>query len=292
MTSLAQTGTVRSIGGSIRFVQPSVLPGFRLAFGYTIAWLGLIVLLPLAALVLRASGIGIGGLIALALEPRIAAALKLSFGLSAFAALVNVVFGLIVAWVLSRYRFPGRRILDATVDLPFALPTAVAGISLAALYAPNGWIGAFLEPFGIKIAYAPPGIAIALIFIGLPYVVRTVQPVIIDLSSDVEEASATLGASRWQTLRRVVLPVLLPALMTGFALAFARAVGEYGSVIFIAGNIPFVSEIAPLLIVTRLEEFDYRGATAIATIMLAISFLALLAINLVQAWSRRRYGNG
>ena len=273
------------------FVKPSVIPGFSLAFGYTMAWLSFIVLLPLAALVLKASGVGLSGIVALAMQPRIAAALKLSFGLSLFAALVNMVFGLIVAWALTRYHFPARKLLDATVDLPFALPTAVAGIALAALYAPNGWIGSLFEPYGIKIAYTPIGIAIALIFIGLPYVVRTVQPVILDLEHDIEEASATLGASRLQTMLRVILPALLPALLTGFALAFARAVGEYGSIIFIAGNIPFVSEIAPLLIITRLEEFDYRGATAVATIMLAISFAALLAINLIQAWSRRRFGD-
>ncbi|MBY0613566.1 MAG: sulfate ABC transporter permease subunit CysT [Beijerinckiaceae bacterium] len=288
--TLSVEGPLRPSSGW-RFVKPSVLPGFNIAFGYTLLWLGLIVLLPLAALVLRASGIGVSGLIALASEPRVAAALKLSFGLSFLAAAVNMVFGLIVAWVLTRYRFPGRRMIDAVVDLPFALPTAVAGISLASLYAPNGWVGSLFAPYDIKIAYAPPGIAIALIFIGLPYVVRTVQPIIVDLEQDIEEASATLGAYRWQTLRRVILPSLMPALLTGFALAFARAVGEYGSVIFIAGNIPFVSEIAPLLIITRLEEFDYRGATAIATIMLAISFSALFVINLIQAWSRRRFGD-
>ena len=291
MTQAVQIDGSARYGRGFRFLKPTVMPGFGLAFGYTLFWLGFIVLLPLAALVLRASGVGISGIVTLAQQPRIAAALKLSFGLSLVAAIVNLVFGLIVAWTLTRYRFPGRKLLDAVVDLPFALPTAVAGIALAALYAPNGWIGSLFMPYGIKIAYTPYGIAIALVFIGLPYVVRTVQPVILDLQSEIEEASATLGASRYQTLRRIILPTLLPALLTGFALAFARAVGEYGSIIFIAGNIPFVSEIAPLLIITRLEEFDYRGATVIATIMLAISFSALLAINLIQAWSRRRFGD-
>jgi len=273
------------------FVQPSVLPGFPLAFGYTLFWLGAIVLLPLAALVVKSLEVGPVQLLSLALEPRILAALRLSFGLSLLAALINLVFGLIVAWCLTRYRFPGRQLLDAAVDLPFALPTAVAGIALAALYGPNGWIGQWFTPFGLKIAYTPLGIAIALVFIGLPYVVRTVQPVILDLPREIEEASATLGASRARTIASVVLPALVPALLTGFALAFSRAVGEYGSIIFIAGNIPYVSEIAPLLIVTRLEEFDYAGATAVATVMLAISFLALLVINLAEAWSRRRFGD-
>ena len=219
------------------------------------------------------------------------AALEVSFFISAAAALVNAVFGVIVAWVLVRYEFPGKRLLDAAVDLPFALPTAVAGIALAALYATNGWIGSLFAPWGIKIAFTPLGILVALIFIGLPFVVRTVQPVLQDLDREIEEASATLGATRRQTVFRVVLPPLMPALLTGFALAFARAVGEYGSVIFIAGNMPFVSEIAPLLIVIKLEEFDYAGAAAIATVMLAISFLTLLAINGLQAFSRRRFGH-
>jgi sulfate transport system permease protein len=230
--------------------------------------------------------------LAILTDPRTIAALRVSFGSSIIAALVNIVFGLIVAWVLVRYRFPGRKLLDAFIDLPFALPTAVAGISLTAIYAPNGWIGALVAPLGWKIAYTPLGILIALIFIGLPFIVRTLQPVLEDLDKEVEEASATLGASRLQTVVRVVMPVLLPPLLTGFALALARAVGEYGSVIFIAGNIPYVSEIAPLLIVIKLNEYNYAGATAIATIMLAISFLLLLAINLLQTWSRRRFGNG
>jgi len=274
------------------FKQPSALPGFGIAFGYALLYLGLLVLLPLGALILKASELGPSGLLKLAVEPRVAAALWTSFSLSLAAAVLNAVFGLLVAWVLVRYRFAGSRVLDAAVDLPFALPTAVAGIALAALYAPNGWLGALFAPWGVKIAYTQLGIFIALVFIGLPFVVRTVQPVLADFERELEEASATLGARRWQTVVRVVLPPLTPALLTGFAMAFARAVGEYGSVIFIAGNIPFVSEIAPLLIVTKLEEYDYAAATAIATIMLAISFAILLVINGFQAWSRRRLGHG
>lgn len=270
-------------------VRPSALPGFGLTLGFATAYLSLIVLLPLLVLVWRASGLGLEGIWRVATTPRVLAALEVSFVTSMLAALQNAVFGTLVAWVLVRYDFPGRRLLDAAVDLPFALPTAVAGIALAALYAPNGWIGAFFAPFGIKIAFTPLGIFIALVFIGLPFVVRTVQPVLQDFEREMEEASATLGATRLQTVFRVVLPALVPALVTGVALAFARAVGEYGSVIFIAGNIPFVSEIAPLLIVTRLEEFDYAGAAAIAVVMLTISFVALLLINSVQALSRRRY---
>lgn len=273
------------------FRKRSPIPGFGLSLGYTLAWLGLIVLLPLAALVLRASEIGLAGIVALAAEPRVLGALRTSFGLALAAAAVNAIFGLIVAWVLARYRFPGRALVDAAVDLPFALPTAVAGISLAALYAPNGWIGALVAPLGWKIAFTPLGIFIALVFIGLPFVVRTLQPVIAECDREIEEASATLGASRWQTVWRVVLPPLLPALATGFALAFARGVGEYGSIIFIAGNIPYVSEIAPLLIVIKLEEYDYAGATAIAALMLALAFCILLVINLVQAWSRKRFSH-
>lgn len=278
-------------GVSLAIRRNSVLPGFGLTLGYALVYLGVIVLLPLAALVLRASDLGVLGLWRIATEPRILAALKTSFGLALAAAAINVVFGAIVAWVLSRYEFPGRRLLDAVVDLPFALPTAVAGIALAAIYAPNGLIGSTIAPLGWKIAYTPLGIVVALVFIGLPFIVRTVQPVILELEPDVEEASATLGAARTQTLARVIFPALVPALLTGFALAFARGVGEYGSVIFIAGNLPFVSEIAPLLIVVKLEQFDYAGATAIATVMLIASFLILLAINLIQAWSRRRFGH-
>ncbi|RAI43410.1 sulfate ABC transporter permease subunit CysT [Rhodoplanes roseus] len=274
-----------------RFRRPSALPGFGVTFGFTVTYLSLIVLIPLTALVVRASGLGLDGIWRVATMPRVLAALQTSFGISLVAAAVNAGFGLLVAWVLTRYEFPGRRLLDAVVDLPFALPTAVAGIALAAIYAPNGWIGGLLAPFGIKIAYTPLGIFIALVFIGLPFVVRTVQPVLADLDREIEEASATLGATRRQTIVRVVLPTLAPAVLTGFALAFGRAVGEYGSVIFIAGNLPFTSEIAPLLIVIQLEEFNYAGATAIASIMLLISFLSLLAINLLQAWSRRRFGH-
>ncbi len=273
-----------------RFVAPSVIPGFGLTFGFTLLYLGLLVLFPLAVLIVRSSGLGLGGLFEIAMQPRVAAALRTTFLISFAAALTDLVFGLIVAWTLTRYRFPGRRLFDAFVDLPFALPTAVAGISLAALYAPNGWFGAPLAELGVKIAFTRAGIFVALVFIGLPFVVRTVQPIIAELERELEEASATLGASRLQTVSRVMLPPLVPALLTGFALAFARAIGEYGSVIFISGNLAYVSEIAPLLIVVKLEQYDYAGAIGIATIMLAISFVALLAINLIQAWSRRRFG--
>ncbi len=283
--------TARS-GAGWRFKQPSVIPGFGLTFGFTLAYFSIIILIPLLALALRSASLGFDGFLRYALDPRVLGALRVSFTTSLIAAGVNVVFGTLVAWVLVRYRFPGRRIFDAIVDLPFALPTAVAGISLTALYAPNGWIGQIFAQFGMRIAYSPAGIVIALIFIGLPFVVRTVQPVLEEVNREVEEAAATLGATRWQTITRVLLPGLLPAILTGFALAFARAVGEYGSVIFIAGNIPFVSEIAPLLIVIRLEEFNYVGATVIAAVMLIISFALLFLINLIQAWSRRRFGYG
>lgn len=274
-----------------RFVAPSVIPGFRLTFGYTLFYLSLIVLFPLATLIWRASDLGVSGFTKILAEPRVTAALQATFTLSFCAAVIDLVFGLIIAWVLTRYSFPFRRLIDAFVDLPFALPTAVAGISLAALYAPNGLFGAPLADLGVKIAYTRWGILVALVFIGLPFVVRTVQPIISELEIELEEASATLGASRLQTIVNVLLPPLLPALLTGFALAFARAIGEYGSVIFIAGNIAYVSEIAPLLIVIKLEQYDFAGATGIAAIMLAISFVALLAINLIQAWSRRRFGH-
>lgn len=276
----------------MRFKQPSALPGFGLALGYTVFYLGIIVLLPLAALVAEAAGLGLRGIWAVATETRVLAALRVSFGLAFAAALVDCVFGLLIAWVLTRYQFPGRKLLDAAVDLPFALPTAVAGIALATLYAPNGWIGAVLAEFGIKIAFTPAGIFVALVFVALPFTVRTVQPLITEIDRSIEEVSATLGAYRWQTVRYIIVPMLSPALLTGFALAFARSVSEYGSVIFIAGNIPYVSEIAPVLIVIKLEEFNYPGATAIAVIMLAISFVVLLAINLIQGWSRRRFGHG
>jgi sulfate transport system permease protein len=274
------------------WLKPTVLPGFGPALGFTLFYLGIIVLLPLAALVAEAAGLGLRGIWAVATETRVLAALRVSFGLAFAAALVDCVFGLLIAWVLTRYQFPGRKLLDAAVDLPFALPTAVAGIALATLYAPNGWIGAVLAEFGIKIAFTPAGIFVALIFVALPFTVRTVQPLIAEIDRSVEEVSATLGAYRWQTVRYIVIPMLSPALLTGFALAFARSVSEYGSVIFIAGNIPYVSEIAPVLIVIKLEEFNYPGATAIAVIMLAISFVVLLAINLIQGWSRRRFGHG
>jgi sulfate transport system permease protein len=274
------------------FRKPSVIPGFGLTFGFTLAYFSLIILVPLVALVIRSAGLGWNGFWSAALDARVLASLRTSFVTALIAAGINVVFGTLIAWVLVRYRFPGRRIFDAMVDLPFALPTAVAGIALTAIYAPNGFVGQFFASFGVRVAYTPIGITIAMIFIGLPFVVRTIQPILEETSKEVEEASATLGANRFQTISRVLLPSLLPAIMTGFALAFARAVGEYGSVIFIAGNIPFVSEIAPLLIVIRLEEYNYAGAAVIATVMLAISFLMLFIINLIQAWSRRRYGYG
>jgi sulfate transport system permease protein len=272
-----------------RLKQPSIIPGFGVTLGFSLAYLSLIILIPVAGLLWRTAGLGWGGFFAILSDRRTLDALYISFGTAFLAALVNVVFGTLVAWVLTRYEFPGRRLIDAMVDLPFALPTAVAGIALAALYAPNGWIGSLFMPF--RIAFTPLGIVVALIFIGLPFVVRTVQPVMEELDREVEEAAATLGANRFQTISRVILPGLTPAILTGFALAFARGVGEYGSVIFIAGNIPYVSEIAPLLIVIRLEEFNYAGATAVATIMLIISFVMLFVINFIQAWSRRRYGN-
>jgi sulfate/thiosulfate transport system permease protein len=271
--------------------RPSVLPGFALTLSYTLIYLTLIVLIPLSALVFKASALGPASIWAVAVQPRVLAALKTTFGISLLAAAIDVVFGGMIAWTLSRYRFPGRRIIDALVDLPFALPTAVAGIALAALYAPHGWLGAPLASLGVKIAFTRWGILIALVFVGLPFVVRTVQPLIEELERESEEASATLGATRRQTLWRVVLPPLIPTLLTGFALAFARGVGEYGSVIFIAGNLAYVSEIAPLLIVVKLEEYDYVGATAIAAILLAISFLMLFVINQLQAWSAGKLGH-
>jgi sulfate transport system permease protein len=264
-----------------------VLPGFGLSLGFTLAYLSLIVLIPLAAVFFKTAAMDFERFWSVVASERVVATYKLSFGMSLLAAAINVVFGLMLAWAIVRYSFPGKKIVDALVDLPFALPTAVAGISLTALYAPNGWLGQILEPLGLKIAFGPYGVLVALIFIGLPFVVRTVQPIIEDFDVGFEEAAASLGASRWQTVRRVVFPALLPALLTGFALAFARAVGEYGSVIFIAGNIPYVSEITPLMIITRLEEFDYEGATAIASVMLVLSFILLLVINLLQGWTSR-----
>ncbi|AXK81551.1 sulfate ABC transporter permease subunit CysT [Pseudolabrys taiwanensis] len=280
-----------SIAESWTFRRPSVIPGFGATFGFALTYLSLIVLIPLAALIVRSTSLGWSEFWHLALDPRTLAALRVSFTTALIAALVNSVFGLVLAWVLVRYRFPGKRLIDSMIDLPFALPTAVAGIALSTLYAPNAWIGGLLAPYDIKIAYTPAGIVMALIFIGLPFVVRTVQPVLTDLDRELEEAAATLGAKRLQTILRVVLPQLVPAILTGFALALARGIGEYGSVVFIAGNIPFVSEIAPLLIVIRLEEFNYGAATAVAALMLMISFAMLLTINLIQALSRRRFGH-
>lgn len=267
----------------------SVLPSFGLSLGFTVLYVSLLLLVPLAALVLKATALSWGTFWATVTDARVLAAVRLSFGASALAATVNAVFGLLVAWVLVRYDFPGRRVADAMVDLPFALPTAVAGISLTALLAPNGWVGRFLEPLGIKAVFTQLGIVIALVFIGLPFVVRMVQPVLEDLERELEEAAASLGAGRWQTFRRVLLPPLVPALLTGFALAFARALGEYGSVVFISGNMPFQTEVVPLLIMTKLEQYDVGGATAIAVVMLAASFVLLLAINLLQRWAARRH---
>jgi len=267
-----------------------VLPGFNLTLGYTLLYLGLIVLLPLAALALNTVAMGWADFHAVATAPRVLAALRLSFGASLIAAAINAVAGLLLAWVLVRYDFPGKQAADALVDLPFALPTAVAGIALTAILAGNGWIGQFLEPLGIRLAFQPAGIVVALVFIGLPFVVRTVQPVLEETEKELEEAAASLGATRWQTFWRVLLPTIAPALLTGFALALARAVGEYGSVIFIAGNMPMVSEIAPLVIIGKLEQYDYAGATAVASLMLLISFALLLVINALQAWQRRRTG--
>ncbi len=276
----------RAWGGSWR--QPSVLPGFGITMGFTLFYLGLLVLLPLMALIFKAMEFSWEQIWAAATAPRALAAYRLSFGAAFIAAVINLFFGGLVSWVLVRYQFPFKRIVDGLVDLPFALPTAVAGIALATLYAPNGWIGKLLDPIGIKVAYTPLGVVVALVFIGLPFVVRTVQPVLQDLNKDVEEAAASLGASRWQTFRRVIAPSVMPAALTGFALAFARALGEYGSVIFIAGNLPMKSEIAPLLIIIKLEQYDYAGAATIGSTMLIVSFLLLLPINVLQRWSRLR----
>ena len=281
--STVRGSSVNAIRGRSRAGR---LPGFPLTLAYTLLWLGLIVALPLAGLILKPADMGWSAFWSLVTDPRVKAAIGLSLSAAFVAALIDAVFGLIVAWTLTRYRFPGRRLFDAMIDLPFALPTAVAGIALTALYAPNGWLGAPLDRLGIKVAFTPLGIVIALVFIGIPFVVRTVQPVLEDLEREVEEAAMTLGASRARIIRSVLFPLIAPALLTGFALAFARAVGEYGSVIFIAGNMPMVSEIAPLLIVIRLEEFDYSGAAAIGVVMLVLSFLMLLAINWLQRWSR------
>lgn len=271
-----------------QFKAHSVLPGFNLALGFTLLYLSLIVLIPLSSLFFKTATLGWGGFWEVATGERVLASLRVTFVASFAAAVLNAIFGLVVAWVLVRYTFPGKRLVDALVDLPFALPTAVAGITLAMLYAPNGWIGHYFAEHDIKIAYTPLGIVVALTFIGLPFVVRTVQPVLADVEAEIEEAAASLGASRWDVFRRVIFPSIYPALLTGFTLAFARSIGEYGSVIFIAGNMPFISEIAPLLIVAKLEQYDYAGATAIALLMLIISFALLLAINGLQWWSNRR----
>jgi sulfate transport system permease protein len=274
-----------------RIREPSVIPGFGLSLGLTVTALSLIVLMPVGALLLKAASIGPAEFWNIATDPRVIAALRLSFGAAFIASCINAIFGLLLAWVLVRYQFFGRGIIDAAVDLPFALPTAVAGIAMTAVYAPNGIIGSIAHAMSLKIAFTPIGIVIALVFVGLPFVVRTVQPVLAEVENEIEEAAALLGSSRLRTVLQVVLPHVYPAMITGFAMAFARGVGEYGSVIFIAGNIPMVSEIAPLLIVIKLEEFDYGGATVVATVMLAISFALLFTINRLQSWSRKRLGN-
>lgn len=270
------------------FKQPSVIPGFGLALGFTLTYLSLVVLIPLSGLFMRTFTLTWGAFWETVTNERIVHAYYITFGCSLIAALINVFFGLIIAWILVRYRFYGRKLLDAVIDLPFALPTAVAGIALTALYAPHGWIGKYAEEFGIKIAFTPIGITIALVFIGIPFVVRTVEPVLEDMEHELEEAAACLGASRWQTFTMIIIPHISPALLTGFAMAFARALGEYGSVIFIAGNMPMVSEIVPLIIITKLEQYDYAGATAIAVVMLVASFILLLIINMLQKWSQTR----
>lgn len=273
---------------AFRFKRHSVLPGFGITLGFTLLYMGILVLVPLGGLVLFTSRMSFQEFWASAVsDPRVLAAYRVTFGASLASAVINAVFGFIVAWVLVRYSFPGKRIVDAMVDLPFALPTAVSGIALTTLYAHTGWVGRWLEPLGVQVAYAWPGIVIALTLIGLPFVVRTLQPALEELDAEIEEASASLGASRWQTFRRVIIPTVLPALLTGFSLAFARSVGEFGSVYFIAGNMPYKTEIAPLLILIRLEQFDYVGATAIGVAMLVVSLVMLLVINLLQWWSRR-----
>ncbi|MDM0013405.1 sulfate ABC transporter permease subunit CysT [Variovorax sp. J22P168] len=289
-TSALPSGAAPIARVGAKGVSRRVLPGFQLTFGYSVLYLSLIVLIPLSALVFKTFTMNWDQFWVAVSAPRVMASYRLTFGASFLAALVNLVFGLLVAWVLVRYKFPGKRIIDALVDLPFALPTAVAGISLTALLAGNGWVGQFLEPLGIKLAFTPAGIVIALIFVGLPFVVRTVQPVLEDTERELEEAATSLGASRLQTFTKVILPSIMPALLTGFAMAFARAIGEYGSVIFIAGNMPMVSEITPLIIIGKLEQYDYAGATAVALVMLVISFALLLVINGLQGWQRRRSG--
>ena len=291
MTALAVSVPPHSAGRSApKRRSRRVLPGFNLTLGYTLLYLSLIVLIPIAALLLKTFTLSWDQFWLAVTSPRVLASYRLTFGASLIAALVNLVFGLLLAWVLVRYKFPGKKIVDALVDLPFALPTAVAGISLTALLAGNGWVGQYLEPLGIKLAFTPAGIVIALIFIGLPFVVRTVQPVLEDAEKELEEAAMSLGATRLQIFIRVIFPHIAPALLTGFAMAFARAIGEYGSVIFIAGNMPMISEITPLIIIGKLEQYDYAGATAVAVVMLALSFALLLVINALQAWQRRHAG--
>jgi sulfate transport system permease protein len=277
-----------AIGLPLTFRRRRTLPGFRLSLGFTLFYLTTLVLVPLLALVIRPWSLGLDGFWHAVTAPRVLSSLRLSFGTALAAAIIDSVFGLIIAWVLVRYRFPGKGLLDALIDLPFALPTAVAGIALSTLYAPNGWIGSILMGYGIRIAYTPWGVLVAMTFIALPFTVRTIQPVLAELGKDSEEAAATLGATRLQTIARVALPMLLPAILTGAALAFARAVGEYGSIIFLAGNLPGISEIAPLLIVIKLEQFDYAGAAAIGVVMLAASFIMLLALNALQSWTAKR----
>ena len=286
--SVALTGATAP--ASTKRPAKKVLPGFKLTLGFTLFYLSVIVLIPLSALVFKTFTLTWEQFVVAVSSPRVLASYELTFGASFIAALVNAIFGLLVAWVLVRYSFPGKKIIDALVDLPFALPTAVAGISLTALLASNGWVGSLLEPHGIQLAFNRNGVVIALIFIGLPFVVRTVQPVLEDAEKELEEAATCLGASRWQTFRHVIFPTIAPALLTGFAMAFARAIGEYGSVIFIAGNMPMLSEITPLIIVSKLEQYDYAGATAVAVVMLVISFAMLLVINALQAWQRKRSG--
>ena len=292
MTVAASAAGPHSLAGPAVAKRPAkrVLPGFKLTLGFTLFYLSLIVLIPLSALVMKTFTLSWEQFVSAVTSPRVIASYQLTFGASFLAALVNTVFGLLVAWVLVRYQFPGKKIIDALVDLPFALPTAVAGISLTALLASNGWIGSLLEPYGIQLAFNRNGVVIALIFIGLPFVVRTVQPVLEDAEKELEEAATCLGATRWQTFRYVIFPTIAPALLTGFAMAFARGVGEYGSVIFIAGNMPMLSEITPLIIIGKLEQYDYAGATAVATVMLLASFVMLLVINALQSWQRKRSG--
>jgi sulfate transport system permease protein len=290
MSAIATGGALLQQAPGVRRAPKRVLPGFKLTLGYTLFYLSVIVLIPLSALVFKTFTLTWDQFVMAVTSPRVMASYRLTFGASLIAATVNAVFGLLVAWVLVRYTFPGKKIIDALVDLPFALPTAVAGISLTALLASNGWIGSLLEPYGIQLAFNRNGVVIALIFIGLPFVVRTVQPVLEDAEKELEEAATCLGATRLQTFRHVIFPTIAPALLTGFAMAFARAIGEYGSVIFIAGNMPMISEITPLIIIGKLEQYDYAGATAVALVLLVVSFILLLVINALQAWQRRRNG--